>query len=757
MNDVSFVRVVRPVRDGVGSRRSIGGFVADITIRSKTDELKIDAEKPGIDWNAEARVWANVMRNRSRWVNTPEALEEVYRISAEQIASWGFDLAALRTMRGVEIVEIELPAQHPASAAIRALPWEFILSAAIVGTPGLADAPLVLRHVPRARRSKPRAPEPVALFVQSAPGKVAERYQFDSEYSLMREALPSPPWTVTQAKDPDLAGITAIAADVNPSFVHFTGVDRQQGAEVLGAAPPAPGESGVYLKEATGEAKPHTGAEIAAALAASGCRPACVSVNTYYSSEIAAAFVDAGADAAIGFLAEFDDAAAEVFFSSFYRAIATSPDTPALVPFRRALEALLRSPGPAKHVEGAPVVIWTTTSVREDHEAKRSAMAAKRSEAPLTHAQVRALLHPYFQFPAEINYCGIHNGRSIFSAPARLGIRNPEARSIPGVLVDVTLVVSGEESTFSRTLEVCLTNHEIEGVCLSLTSEMVRALRERIQANLIVEFSHDGGVLMRESRLVGLLATDEWDNQSPWLPSFVLPRDPAVANIVRWAQPFLNSIADASDVGFDNYLRLTGAGEKQDEERQIVDRQVRALWWAVRHRCRLSYLAAAPVYTANAQRIRTPSAVLKGRAGTCLDLALLFTACLSAIDLHAVVFVLRDHALPGYLRSRGGHTELAKRMSSYFPNSAEHASGTSPRTAWILGPDGFESVADLIRAGELVPIETVALTERGGFDDAMRRGSERLARGGQQEFVGLYDLTLARRHGVTPLPIAGLI
>ncbi|HEY7499417.1 MAG TPA: hypothetical protein VH740_12950 [Vicinamibacterales bacterium] len=732
--------------------------MADITIRSKSEELKIDASRPGVDWNADARVWANVMRNRSRWVNTPEALEEVYRISAEQAAGWGFDLETLRRMRGVEIVEIELPVDHPDSAAIRALPWEFILSAAITAKPGLAEAPLVLRHVRRDKRSNTAAPAPIALFVQSAPGKIADRYHFDSEYSLVREALPAPPWTVRQLKDPDLAGMTSAAAGINPSFVHLTGVDRQQGAQILADAPPPPGESGVYLKESTGESKPHSGPELADAIAAAGCRPACVSVNTYYSSEIAAAFVDRGADTAIGFLAEFDDSTAEVFFSSFYRAIAASPDTPALVPFRRALEVLLKNPATAKHVEGAPIVIWTTASVREDHEAKLRAIAAKRTDdTPLTYAQLRALLHPYYQFPSEINYCGVHNGRSIFSSPAKLGVRNPEARNIPGVLVDVTLTVSGERSTFSRTLEISLTNHEIDPVCLSLTSEMVRALRERIQANLTVEFSHEGRVLLRESRLVGLLATDEWDNQSPWLPSFVLPRDPAVLNIVRWAQPILNSIADASDVGFDNYLRLTGAAERQAEERLIVDRQVRALWWALRHRCRLSYLAAAPVYTSNAQRIRTPSAVLSGRAGTCLDLALLFTACLAAVDLHAVVFVFRDHALPGYVRSPGGHTELAKRMSSYFPSSEGRENGTPPRTAWILGPDGFDSVLDLIRGGELVPLETVALTERGGFEDAIRRGGERLQRGGQREFVGLYDLTLARRHGVTPLPIAGLI
>ena len=738
-----------------------GGAVAEIVIRSRDRELKADITGASIDWNADARVWANVMRNRKRWVRTAEAHEEVYRISVQQIKVWGFDADALRGMRGVDMVEVELPVEHAAIDAIRGLPWEFILSAAITGQPGLADAPLVLRYVPREPRWRtPASAAAPALFVQSAPGKIAERYQFDSEFMLIRESLPEAQWKLTQLTDPDLETLAKTAAALDPVFVHITGVDLQQGAEILGTPPPAPGDSGAYLRKTTGEPVPHTNREIASAIVSDGRRPACVSVNMYYSSEIAAALVVAGADSAIGFLAEFDDAAAEVFFSEFFRAMASSDEASSLVPFRRALETLLRNPATAKHVEGAPIVMWTTASVRDAHApAETSGVEARRiaDEPALTHAQVRAALLPYHDFPTEINYCAIHNGGSIFATPARLGLRNPEARRIAGLMVNVTLHVSGDRAHFSRTLEIDRTNFSVENVCLSLTSEMVRALRERMQANLTVEFSYDGRPLLRETRQVGLLATDEWDNRSPWLPSFVLPRDPAVVNIVRWAQPILNSIADATDVGFDNYLRLTGAREKQDEERQIVDHQVRALWWAVRHRCRLSYLAAAPVYTANAQRIRTPSAVLHGRAGTCLDLALFFTACLAAVDLHAVVFVLRDHALPGYLRSPGAHTALAELMSSYFPGVSGRESTAAPRTGWILGPDGFEYLLQMIRNGELVPLETVSLTERGGFADAIQRGADRIQRNGERDFVGLYDLTLARRYGVTPLPIAGLI
>ena len=51
------------------------------------------------------------------------------------------------------------------------------------------------------------------------------------------------------------------------------------------------------------------------------------------------------------------------------------------------------------------------------------------------------------------------------------------------------------------------------------------------------------------------------------------------------------------------------------------------------------------------QRIRTPSEIVAGGFGTCIDLALLFASCLEAVEIYPVVFLLNDHAFPGYWRT----------------------------------------------------------------------------------------------------------
>jgi hypothetical protein len=70
--------------------------------------------------------------------------------------------------------------------------------------------------------------------------------------------------------------------------------------------------------------------------------------------------------------------------------------------------------------------------------------------------------------------------------------------------------------------------------------------------------------------------------------------------------------------------------------------------------------------------------------------------------------------------------------------------------SWMLGNDQFETVAELVRAGHIVPIESTLLTSRGGFWDAVEQGSQNLRN--RRHFHSMFDLRRARKH-VTPVPL----
>ena len=47
------------------------------------------------------------------------------------------------------------------------------------------------------------------------------------------------------------------------------------------------------------------------------------------------------------------------------------------------------------------------------------------------------------------------------------------------------------------------------------------------------------------------------------------------------------------------------------------------------------------------QRVRLPHIVLEQKQGTCLDLAVLYAACLEAVGLFPLLFFIKEHAFAG--------------------------------------------------------------------------------------------------------------
>jgi hypothetical protein len=144
------------------------------------------------------------------------------------------------------------------------------------------------------------------------------------------------------------------------------------------------------------------------------------------------------------------------------------------------------------------------------------------------------------------------------------------------------------------------------------------------------------------------------------------------------------------------------------------------------------------------------------RAGTCIDLALLFAACLELIDIYPVVFLLEGHALPGWWRHRSFQEEYQRMGASNYSEVVEaDAGGSSAANAqvvsWHAGKASWAEVRRWVRERKLVPIETVRLTEHCGFIEAIEAGVQALAERG--DYDSMLDIVTARQAQVTPLPL----
>lgn len=733
----------------------------------------------------EAMRWSYVLRSRERWRDSP-AVRERHQIDAvATLNGFGLDAADLRALANAGQVVVELPYDSEGVGwEGRIFPWEFVIASATRalrgGAPLTVMRHLAVRHVaarwpaafaPAAFAGRPLAPR--VLFVQSFPGALARLYDAQEERERVRAAFGVDDENWCALRNPTLQELLNACLGWQPEIVHLAGCDSHQGLSLLhqlagqgarltldgaettvGALRQQPDSvpDGYLLRDEAGLPCIVRPAELGQALVAGGQHaPFLVGVNVWHSAaRLAPLLLAEGVLASVGFQDSFDDALAEYFYETLYRRL-------------RALrwnlpEAFAGAWGDLRSQADLPpgtdIALWARAPLLQPP----GSAAAAGPAAPVAGAAPKRAPHelvvPSIEPKAEITYAELHNRRALFE---RFELRCAEPAQAPQVRVEVELHCGTEHARYET--ELRLDQHRLplhDRIRVPLTATLLRTVSEAVMSSLFVRVSVDGAVVHADSHALRLLPVDQWrdnDSSGQWLPSFVLPRDPAIERAVAAAQRYVRVIRDDPAAGFEGYQ---GAQADDPQSLDQVDLQVEALWAALLHEWQLGYINPPPTYSAglDSQRLRTPGTIHAHRQGTCIDLALLFAACLELVDIYPVVFLLQGHALPGYWRLDTDHQEFrAARLPSDAPPAAPDHSDTA-RTQlapwWIVD---HKSVWPLVRDGRLVPLETVRLTEHCGFREAREAGIEALRSAG--DFHSMLDIVIARACQVTPLPILG--
>jgi hypothetical protein len=704
-----------------------------------------------------AMYWEFVLRNRIRWAQDSDAADSVSSRALQALASLGIDSSRLSEMAKAGVVEIDIPytsAHEEIGWELRIFPWEFLL---VTGTANERTGSLiVVRHVCcNERNIVARKPQKL-MVVESAPGKFAEMYSFDSERKLVESNL-----MLSKAycpRNPTIAALKECVADGKPDVVHLAGIDSHQGEQLLHQLPRTVWD-GYLVSDEEGNPTYATAEQLADALRGKkGHAAVLVSCNFWNSAPRVAALIAAEATtAAIGFQDEVDDQVAEDFFARFYfnyRAM----DWDLLRAYRLAVRDM--------RFGGAIPVLWSSRSLlsgleekplQQDADQLRARRREFSSQEIPADADPRDVLDIVVRLKDRVNYSLLHNDESLFEEFSIRKLRDGVAR---GIALELTLFV-GEGHTFPyRRLFDMEEPYLALGsrIRFPLTSTLLRSIRESVKSVIFIEVNWNGRALYRDTLPVNLLAIDEWVDTpelDAYLPSFVLPRDRAVARVVDSAQRYLRLLTEDGGAGFDGYQRVD---MKAEDPYEGVDLQARAIWSALTYDSSLSYINPPPCFTESSQRLRTPSDVIEGKRGTCIDLALLLAACLEYVGVYPVIFLVERHAFPGYWRSAEARQAFI-RMSgrSVIPAGEAGASGRVETSSWTpTKPWVFTNHAEiqqLVEKESIVPIETVWLTRQYGFSAAIEEAINRANR--RQEFNCMIDIRGARtdRNPVTPLPI----
>lgn len=722
---------------------------------------------------ATAYRWNYALRNRKRWTNRGDSAERQQDEVEELVRTFGLDPATLNRIADAGLVEVSMPFEAEARGwEYRIFPWEYILAAATRERRRALDKDFtVVRTLRRPERHDPRQ-KPTLLYVESAPVRpLADGYDFSSERAMVRTAARHADLRIEELVNPTLARLTAVVRAERPRVIHLTGFDTHQARTLLAGEAEGEGEvarsDGYLLSDGRGGHEDVNALALAKALTAGGTTPELVSCNIFNSAPRTAALcVGLGARSAIGFQDTFDDGLAELFFATLYRAWALSSQGTTSA-FRYAWQQI-RAQG--RRITGTGLVLWNAESILA--KPRKGVLSVegiadewkRRSATPVTAATVRADIAVTVVNGRELNYSILHNNQPLFDKFTLAKTRD-DIGGVDGLQVDVELHVGGDSYPFRLQVSIPATQPSVDiadRIRISLASTLSRAVRENVHTSLFVDVSFESVTVFRETRRVTLLPVDEWqdsDANRKWLPSFVLPRDPAVARVIDFAQRYLQALADDPTAGFDGYQSVEEIdAKKRKYDCTGVDLQVRAIWSALLYETPLSYINPPPTFTDASQRLRSPSDVIDGHRGTCIDLALLVASCLEYVEIYPTIVLLTDHAFPCYWRAEEHYNEFALARSRAIdpPLSTETAGSSGPQQtdSWYFMKAHYREVLAEIVAGRLVPIESTCLCWRNSFAEACEQGTRNLSQRGR--FDSMLDIRAARDDDdspVTPLPI----
>ena len=730
--------------------------------------------------------WMYVLRNRCRWAGDEELKDRILQRTVDTCDQLGIPESTLKQIVAADSRHLELQFFLPegdagffAFDAVSCLPWEFVLSSATLAM-GRSLPLLITRHL----RTQLKRPSPTheMLYIESAPGRVEGLYSFESERARLQASIGTTRWTVVRSPTAD--GLEERVRRHNPRVVHFSGIDTHQAeplmeefyqdervsSRLVGGYP----RDGAILRGADLPEVPVYHDDLARRLVGGdGGSPApdIVTLNAYYSgARTARDCVRHGARAAIGFMDEVDDEGAENLYQTFYWQWRALDSSASKIPsaFGRTWYELRKQ---GANLFGTGIVLWLaqsafdstrqqvfTRAIDEDpYERDEPRLPTPEERKAASELPMSEVLQVDLQLRNEINYSLLHNSRPLVDALTLIKLTD---HPLDNVQVEVQLNTGDVPLPF-RCTELLLDQPQLplaDTVRVPLTASLLRAPRERIQSTLHVRVTWDGRPALDATEPVTLLPVDEWlddTSNNPWLPSFVLPRDPAVTQIVGAARRHLITLQDDPGAGFDGYQTEPDQGGCE-----IVDQQVQAIWTTLVQEYRLAYINPPPAYSRRNQRLRSPSEMVSSRSGTCIDLALLLASCLEYVDIYPVVVLLSGHAFVGYWRAEQYHAEFAEIAHVPLQNNLEvgiySVNSKVPLVdpfGWRLASQHYREILSYLQKGKIRFLEATGLCFNYSYAEAIDEGRADIR--ARKDFDSLLDIVLARRASppVTPLPV----
>lgn len=255
---------------------------------------------------------------------------------------------------------------------------------------------------------------------------------------------------------------------------------------------------------------------------------------------------------------------------------------------------------------------------------------------------------------------------------------------------------------------------------VSLDGTYLASLTERIVSKIRVRACLGEKTLALEAKEITVLAFDQWPGllyTPELLVAFSMPNHPVTASLLQMASKYL-----------DKWIHEPALAGYQFDDPNHVKTMAAAVYAAIQQK-NITYAEPPSHFEAFGQRIRLADAVLDQHMGTCMDLTLLYVACLEAMGLNPIMVMTRGHIFGGVWL-----------MEDSFPDMImEDPSQLEKRMS-----KGIH---------EMIVVECTAMCagKTLSFDEAVTIAERNVSN--YKEFLFAIDVRRARSMGIRPLPV----
>ena len=260
----------------------------------------------------------------------------------------------------------------------------------------------------------------------------------------------------------------------------------------------------------------------------------------------------------------------------------------------------------------------------------------------------------------------------------------------------------------------------LKDIKLILDANYLAQLSEKEQGVLHFSLTNGDVAIVSEDVELTVLCFDQWLGSSLYpelLTAFITPNHPEIIKLVPKISKYLG--AWTGDPSLDAY---------QSKNVNRVLKQVAAVY-AVLQSENIVYAVPPASFATIGQRVRLCDTVMQQRMGTCLDLTLMYAACLEAIGLRPILVLQKGHIFCGAWLE-----ELS------FPEAVQ---------------DDVSLITKRLAEGvnEIAIVECTALTagRSASFDEAMQLAEKEILETAKLECI--IDVFRSRTGGVSPLPL----